>query len=226
LEHEGIKARGLGDGPLASFTQHNANLYATLHIDESLFKDSPLLRGALDLLAWSGSASMGRKLLAVLLDVNDDGSAALDVALGEAETLRILQQEQGTTDPTNPRFHMHRLVKEVRRAEVPLEREPGRWCAVLERLGNWFEERRENFSNLPLYEAEIDHLEAWHAHAARLGHAREAARLLWLHAYPYYHRGQLRQAHDMVQSALALFEKSAISDSEFEAHLRNDLGRV
>ena len=79
LESEGLKARGLRDGPLASFTKHNADLYATLHIEESIFKDTPLLREALDVLAWSGSTSMGRGLLGFLLGVGD--SAALDVAL-------------------------------------------------------------------------------------------------------------------------------------------------
>ena len=226
LEREGIKARGLGNGPLASFTRHNADLYATLRIDESLFEDSPLLREALDLLAWSGSASMGRNLLTVLLDHDEGGAAALDVALGEAETLRILKRGQGPTDPVNPRFHMHRLVREVRRAEVPLELGPARWLIVLERLGNWFEERREDFSHLSSYEAELDHLEAWQAHAARLGHAREAARLMWLRAYPYYHQGQFQRAHDLVESAFALFKSTAVQDLEFEARLLDDLGNT
>jgi tetratricopeptide (TPR) repeat protein len=224
LESEGVKARGLRDGPLASFTKHNADLYATLHIDESIFSDSPLLRDILDLLAWSGSASMGRGLLAVLLDVGD--SAMLDVALGEAETLRILKQEQGAADQALSRFHMHRLVGDVRRAEVPLEREPTRWLRVMDRLGNWFEERREDFANLPSYEAEFDHLEVWQEHASRMDHAHEAARLLWLRAYPSFHQGQYRRTYDMMQSALMLFEQAAALDPKLEAHLRSDLGRT
>ncbi|MDC3958616.1 tetratricopeptide repeat protein [Polyangium jinanense] len=223
LESEGVKARGLRDGPLSSFTKHNADLYATLRIHKSILDDSPLLGEALDLLAWSGATSMGRELLGYLLGRE---SAALDVALGEAETLRILKQEQGSVDPSNARFQMHRLVREVRQAEVPLAREPARWLGVLERLGNWFQDRRDNFAHLSFYEAELDHLEVWQKHAARMGYMRDAVRLLWLRAYPPYYRGQYRQAHDTVKSALALFEGSAVIDPKLEAYLRNDWGRT
>jgi calcineurin-like phosphoesterase family protein len=44
LDSEGIKARGFRDSPLASFTKHDANLYATLHIHESILEGLPLLR--------------------------------------------------------------------------------------------------------------------------------------------------------------------------------------
>jgi len=121
LESEGVKARGLRSSSLASFTEHDANLYATLHIDESILADSPLLGEALDLLSLSGSTSMGIDLLAFLL--GDGDLAVLDVAPGEAETLRILKREQGAAGLTKFRFHMHRLVSEVRRVEVLLERE-------------------------------------------------------------------------------------------------------
>jgi tetratricopeptide (TPR) repeat protein/predicted MPP superfamily phosphohydrolase len=224
LEREGVRARGFGDGPLASFTKHNANLYATLHVEEAIFAGSPRLREALDLLAWSGSVSMGRTLLAFLL--GEDDPAALDVALGEAETLRILKREQGAIELASSRFHMHRLVREVRRAEVPLEREPDRWGEVLARMGRWFEARRAQFSDRASYEAELDHLEVWQGHAARLGHMREAARLLWLRAYPYYNQGQFQRAHDVVHRALALFEQTRVVDSALEAHLRSDLGNT
>jgi len=221
LEKEGVKARGIRDGAFASFTKHSANLYATLHIEEAIFKDLPLLREALDLLAWSGSASMSRELLAFLLGTD---SAELDVALGEAETLRILKREYETTDPSNARFQMHRLVREVRQAEVPLEHDPARWLPILVRLGDWFHALRDDFANLHPYEAELDHLEVWQSHAAQLGIMREVVRLLWLRAYPHYYRGPYQRANDMVQKALGLFEGAGVTDPEVRATLRNDLG--
>jgi len=96
--------------------------------------------------------------------------------------------------------------------------------AVMQRLGDWFEQRRDDFANLPSYEAEIDHLEGWQGQAGRLGQTRQAVRLLWLLAYPPYHRGQYQRAHDLVESALARFEKTVLLDPTLEAHLRNDLG--
>ncbi len=224
LESEGVKARGLRDSSLASFTNHNANLYATLHIDESIFAGAPLLREVLDLLAWSGSSSMGRELLAFLL--GDGDSAALDVALGEAETLRIIEQERNAISQLGTRLHMHRLVREVRRVEVPLEREVTRWVTVLERLGNWFEARRENFVERPFYEAELDHLEVWQAHAVRMNYAYEAARLLWLRAYQHSRQERFSIAQAMVKKALALLEQAGVVDSKLEANLRTDLGNT
>ena len=109
---------------------------------------------------------------------------------------------------------------------MPLDLESARWLEVLTRLGDWFEERKDNFANLPAYEAELDHLEVWQGHAARMSHGREAVRMLWLRAYPHYHRGQFRHAHDLVLSALTLYEEACVVDLKLEAHLRNDLAIV
>ena len=89
-------------------------------------------------------------------------------------------------------------------------------------LGDWFEEIREQFIDLPLFEAEIDHLRAWQENSQ--GFAPEhTSRLMWLHSYPPYHRGDYKAADDFIKKALVLFEKKSSADEALKAHLLNDL---
>jgi tetratricopeptide (TPR) repeat protein len=107
---------------------------------------------------------------------------------------------------------MHRLVQQVRQAQVPVRAHAPRARWVLPRLGDWFEARRMDFDALPAFEAEVDHLEAWARHAASLEVPREQVRLGWLGAYPHYHRGRFADALSVVRSVQHLL--AAIKDAE------------
>ncbi len=198
------------------FTRHEADLYSTLKIHAALFKEEPLLQPVLDALTWSGPAAMSVPLLCQMLGL--EKSTALSGALSLGCELRILQR------PADPdRYAIHRLVREVRRADIPLE--PRRaWAEqCVKRQGEWFETRRRNFRDLPLYEANLDHLQAWRQNAAALDLQLEAARLTWLEAYPGYHWGRYNETKKIVEQALQLYDKSIVKDGELRAHLLNDL---
>lgn len=202
---------------LSSFTRHEADLYATLRISETLVEESPVLGQVLELLTWSGAAAMGTSLMAFLLEVKE---ALLLDALGLGVTLRLLSRDEGGT---GARYRLHRLVQRVWREQQSLDDRESWGRATCKRLGLWFRERRSNFAQLPEFEAEMDHLRQWENNAAarRWSEARE---LLWLHGYPPYHRGRYPEARDWVERALQLV--SAPEDPAFEADLWNDLGSI
>jgi tetratricopeptide (TPR) repeat protein len=223
LEARGIEIQALRSKLGAeSHTKHETGLRAALRLNDALFDETALLRELLDLLAWSGPASMGHKLLAAVLPMADVGD--LTHALNVATSVGVLKEEQGPQLDGGPRFLMHRLVREVRRLDVPLERHAEPWATVLRFLGDWFQTHRNDFRDLPVFEAEVDHLEAWRANAVHVGNEREASRLEWLQAYPADRRGRYQNSHQLVQRALERFERATISDPELEARLRSDLG--
>lgn len=202
-----------------SLTHHEADIYATLKINESLFDEEPLLREVLDLLTWSGSAPMVLSLLCAAL--GQDKPSALTGALSLGVALRILQRPD-----EGERYAIHRLVREVRREDVPLEtrRDWAENCG--KRLGDWFEKHRQDFRDLPIFEAGLDHLEAWRQNAEHLGVALLAIRMIWLQAYPAFHWGRYGDARWDIERALSLYEHSPESDAALHAHLLNDLGAV
>lgn len=201
-----------------SLTQHEADIYSTLKINETLFDEEPLLREVLDLLTWSGSAPMALSLLCAAL--GQDKTSALTGALSLGVALRILQQ------PDGERYAIHRLVREVRREDVPLETRCD-WAEICgKRLGDWFEQHRRDFRDLPIFEAGLDHLEAWRQNAERLELTLLAVRMIWLQAYPAYHWGRYVDSQRDIERALALYDQSALLDSALQAHLLNDLGTV
>jgi tetratricopeptide (TPR) repeat protein len=202
-----------------SLTGHEADIYATLKINETLFEEEPLLREVLDLLTWSGSAPMPLSLLCAAL--GQEKPSALIGALSLGVALRILQQTDG-----GERYAIHRLVREVRREDVPLETLRG-WAEDCGRcLGDWFEAHRRDFRDLPLFEAGLDHLEAWRHNAERLEYTLLAVRMIWLQAYPAFHWGRYEDAKYDIERALALYETTAKADTALQAHLLSDLATV
>ncbi len=211
-----LKAALPGRFLTGSFTRHEADLYSTLKIDEEVFAEEPRLREILDLLTWSGPAPMGQSLLSALLDVQNPTELTGALSLGVA--LRLLLKT-----PETESYAVHRLVREVRRENMPLAEHLDWGNSICQRIGNWFQERRQNFADLPQFEAEIDHLRAWQDHA--LHHApQHASRLTWLQAYPHYHRGRYQEAKEGVEKAEELFEQVQPEDSQLKAHVLNDLG--
>ena len=200
----------------ASFTKHEADIYSTLKLNEEFFADEPRLKDIVDLLTWSGPASMGLSLMCELLGVQEQTD--LTNALGLGMELRLLQQT-----PEEERYAIHRLVREVRREDIPLNGREEWVDNVCRNIGEWFHQRRRNFSDLSVFEAEIDHLIAWQGHALEYA-TQHASRLTWLQGYPPYHQGRHGEANALVAKALELSVKFARNDRELDAHLLNDLG--
>ena len=199
----------------ASLTGHEADLYSTLQISEEVFAEEPRLREVLDVLTWSAPAPMGMDLLASLVGVEDH--TELTGALGLGTALRILQQTPGTDS-----HGIHRLVREVRREELPLT-DRAIWAAELcARIADWFGTLREDFVQLPRFEAEIDHLREWHEHSLKFA-PQQSSRLTWLQAYPAFHRGQPNEIRRRIELALDEYQKKGCDDRALLAHLYSDL---
>lgn len=200
-----------------SATRHDADLYSTLKVHETLFEEEPLLREVLDLLTWSGAAAMHSDLLCAAL--GQEKPSALTNALGLGVSLRLLQKSE------DGRYALHRLLRQVRREETPLagRRDWAEQCG--RRLGDWFQAHRDDFRDLPAFEAGLDHLQAWQNNAAALGMPLLQVRLAWLQAYPPYHWGHYQEAQRIVQCALDLFQVAGLADEALRADLLNDLAR-
>jgi tetratricopeptide (TPR) repeat protein len=200
----------------SSFTKHDADLYATLKISDMVFDEEPLLRDIVDLLTWSEAAPMNLSLMCAILERKHESE--LTTALDLGSSLRLLVKS-----PKGDGYSLHRLVRQVRREEIPLADREAWVSDVCQRLGDWFQPIREDFSQLAAYEAQLDHLSAWQQNASQ--HAtRHASRLLWLQAYPSYHRGRYREIKELVAQVLQVFVDSKCEDSGLEAHLHNDMG--
>ncbi len=207
--------RALSGNLSSSFTKHETDLYSTLKVNEEVLQEDERLRDILDLLTWSGSAPMGESLMCALLDVQSP--VELTNALGLGTSLRLLRK----TPDTNS-YAIHRLVSEVRREEIPLG-ERREWVnAICQRIGDWFQERKDEFTDLPEYEAEIDHLRAWQEHA-RYNAPMHASRLIWLQAYPSHHRGRYQEAKQQVEKALNFLNQEPERDRELLVDLLIDL---
>ncbi len=226
LRRKGIDdtARAEPRFPERSATAHEANLANTLRITGPLLEEHPGLEQALDILAWSASASMGWSLLVQLVDPADPDVLRDGVDLAEA--LRVLRLERGARDGAEPRFRMHRLVQEVRRRERPLLSSGELARKVLGRIAPWFEARRQDFSDLDAYEAELNHVDAWIAAADELVEADARVRLRWLRAYPAWHRGEYERSLREIDGALRVLEHLSLEDRLLEAHLRADRGTI
>jgi hypothetical protein len=190
---------------LDSFTRHEADLYKTLTVHERLLVEEPYLREILDVLTWSGPVPMGISLLAALLERGESelfGSLALGVKL------KLLEQPAGTR-----RYGLHRLLRRVRREERPIAEMPAWAEETLHRAGKWFGDRRRAFADLPAFEAEIDHLQAWREQAV-VSVSASASRLTWLAAYPPWHHGQYTDSRHWLEEARQLYESRGVQEPE------------
>lgn len=200
---------------LDSFTQHEADLWATLELSESLFDGEPHLRRILQILTWSGTAAMGTYLLAHLLGAEE---VDLFAALGLGVRLRLLSREEASPNEMGgARYRLHRLVQRVWQDQQPLDEDWGR--LICQRLRIWGEAHRSDFAELPWFESELPHISAWQAHAHSRGWVEEAA-LIWLQAYPLYHRGEYRASLRLVKQAEQ--SPSLQKDPRLEARILQD----
>ena len=202
---------------LPSLTGHEADLFKTLRISEQEIGEEPLLADVLDLLTWSGSSPMSLRLMAHLLDIK---LTELYGALGLGVALRLLQKV-----PDSERYAVHRLVQEVRRKERPLAQRTDWANMIAQRLGDWFEEIRDDFRELPVFELEFEHLRAWQANA-ELFSPIASVRLLWLQAYPAYHRGHYDEVHKILRNALAEYIEQKLDYPALNANLLHDTAYI
>jgi tetratricopeptide (TPR) repeat protein len=202
---------------LASLTRHEADLFKTLRVSEQEISEEPLLVEVLDLLTWSSSSPMSLRLMAHLLDVHQ---TRLYGALGLGKALRLLQEV-----PDSERYAVHRLVQEVRQKDRPLAQRSNWVSVIAQRLGDWFETIRNDFRELPVLALEFEHLRAWQVHA-ELSSPIASVRLLWLQAYPAYHRGRYDEAHRILQQALAEYEVKKLDSQPLKANLLHDIAYI
>jgi tetratricopeptide (TPR) repeat protein len=215
IPEEALKAALPGKFLKGSFTRHEADLYSTLKVNDDILSEEPLLREILDVLTWSGPSSMGQSLLCALLGVKDTSQTVGALSLGVA--LRLLQK---TPDTEN--YALHRLVREVRREDTPLAVRKEWAVKIAERLADWFQPLKRDFSDLPRFEAEIEHLRAWQENVREFA-PKLASRLTWLQAYPPFHRGRYQDSHLLLETAKTLLEPSEDNDLELKANLLTDL---
>lgn len=207
---------------LASFTGHEADLDSALQISSRVMQKQPRLEAVLDLLTWSGAAAMGTSLMSAMLDVEP---VELLEPLAFGARLHVIKEERDEALPLQERrFRIHRLVRDLRRAKEPLKGRAAWAATILERTTSWFKDRRVDFSHLSSYESEIDHLRAWQEHAKTFA-PDQAAELLWLEAYPAWHRGNYVRSKGLLDNAVELLKPSQRT-VELQAHLMNDLGAV
>lgn len=198
-----------------SFTKHEADLFSTLKINEEIFLEEPTLRQILDLLTWSGSSPMCQSLMCFLLS-KEPTEVANALAIGFA--LKILKGNHNEQC-----FSIHRLLRDVRRQDLPLN-ERKMWVQqVCQKVVIWFKEKRQNFADLDKFEKEIDHLKEWEKNARYLD-LEVFRKLVWLQAYPAFHRGNFLEAKTILDETwnIDLYQE----DAEFRAHLLHDLGTV
>lgn len=63
---------------------------------------------------------------------------------------------------------------------------------LCDRLADWFTSRREDFPQLPAFEAELEALRTWQRYATDKKLLQQV-HLLWLQAYPHYRRRSVCQ---------------------------------
>ena len=200
---------------VSSFTRHDADVYTTLKISEGLLEEEPLLGDILDVLTWSGSAPMDDGLLAHLLDAEPP---AIQPALDLGTTLRLLSKT-----PEERSYSLFRLVRTVRREDIPIKERLDWFNTMRSRLADWFEAKRKNFKELANFEKGIDHLREWQELAQEYSPSH-GCRLLWLQAYPHYHRGRYKEILEIVERALGIYEESQQQNPVLRANLLNDHG--
>ncbi len=163
------------------------------------------LEDILNFLAWSGPSSMGPSLMAAVLDKKEEElQETLDKGAGA-----------GSLHKKEERYEIDPKARKERQEQFPIAHRQ-EWAAnVCRRLGSWFEERRKETTDLPAFEAELNHLKEW-ASQVKPFSSYHHIRLTWLQAYPPYHRGNYDEALQQVQAAQKLLEEIPGGDNDLE----------
>ncbi|HRH42773.1 MAG TPA: tetratricopeptide repeat protein, partial [Pyrinomonadaceae bacterium] len=200
------------------FVNDHHSLIKTLKISEKLFNKFEYLKDILDVLAWSGSSSMSVSLLQEI--IQPESLIKFKTALSHALQLKLLKR-----DEKNERYAIHRLLGRVRRLERPLEQHQEWHQKVLNGLITWFDERREEFNHLEEYEEMLEHLERWETQSLTTFKS-ETANLIWLKAYPVWHRGDYKNSQNYLEESLKFYENNSLNKQELQANIIGDLGVI
>jgi tetratricopeptide (TPR) repeat protein len=160
---------------------------------------------------------MGISLLAALLQRPESD---LISALGLGSSLRLLRKT-----PDVESYSIHQLIREVRREEIPLDQRNDWLVNSTARLASWFKKHKRNFADLPKFEAEIEHLNAWHENLGGLSPSL-SSRLIWLQAYPPFHRGRYKDSLTFLLKSKEVLDNSGEADDELEGNLFTDLSTI
>jgi len=202
--------------PKDSFTNHDRSIIKTLRISEETINKKPLMVEILKVLAWSGSSSMGTSLLKVMVEAENDFQ--FETALGDAYKLRLLKKDEDVE-----RYAIHRLLAKVIRHEKLLE-ENAEWLEkTVNNLGNWFDERKEEYNYLTEFEAEIEHLNEWQNHTVK-NFPEQAIRLTLFESYPFWQRGNYQKSLQLSEKSFSLYEIEKVNNDALLADIQNDLG--
>lgn len=163
-----------------SFTRHEADLCSAVKLHEGICTEAPALAGIVDALTYVAPAPVHEGLLSGI--VGGFSEADLMDASSLGVSLRILVR---SSDP--PGLQLHRLVRDVLLEQRPVGERREFLTDLCERLCVWTEAVRSDFGNVMILERALPHIEHLAASARSLG-IDVLPRLLWLEAYPYYHR--------------------------------------
>jgi tetratricopeptide (TPR) repeat protein len=201
-----------------TFTKHDKSIIRTLKISEGFLGEIPYLEEVLDILAWSGRASMGYSILRELIGTDDN--LALKDALGVALELHFIKREEGTTE----RYAIHRLLARVRQFEKPIEERKEWHEKIVKALEKWFREKDEEAKTLSEAEVESDHLDIWQERTIQLMPSK-GVWLTMLKANPLIERGNYREALNYAEEALTLYNVEKLNDHVLLGHIYKALSR-
>jgi tetratricopeptide (TPR) repeat protein len=199
--------------PQGSFTDHDRSIVRTLRISEKLFADKPLLVQCLNILAWSGSSSMGISLLQAL--AGSENTFKLKTQLGDGHKLKLLKY-----DKDKDRYEIHRLLGKVVRHDFTLETQQAWHKEIVGKLEEWFDTRKEEYNSLAEFEAEVEHLQQWQIQTIKLL-PDKAVWLFGLEAFPLVWRGDNKNSLIFLQKALNLYQSENISNLKLLADIKN-----
>ena len=195
--------------------REGADLDCVLRIGTAVCAEQPLLPAVLDVLAWSGPAAMGRDLLAAMVGATDHAEldAALEFGTGRA-IIRAL--------PETNRYALHPRVAQGHREQSAIADRPDWAAQQCARVSAWFGALLDDPQQLPRFEAEMDHLRAWHEHAVHFAPTL-ATRLTWLRIYVPLNRGQPDEVRRLLEQGLAEYQQHGCDDQALLACLHHDL---
>ncbi len=204
--------------PEGSFTHHDRSIIRTLRISEKLIKEKPLMVEILNILAWSGSSSMGTSLLKALVEPQDEFE--FETALGDAHKLRLLKK-----DDDDERYAVHRLLAKVIRHENVLANQKDWHRKIVGNLEEWFNERKDEYKYLVALDAETEHLKEWQFHTFEL--LPEIS--IWLYAlegFLFLPRGDYKKSLELLEKSFGLFQSYKLENEKILADLQDSLGAL
>jgi tetratricopeptide (TPR) repeat protein len=204
--------------PRGSFTDHDWSIVRTLRISEKLFTDKPLLVECLNILAWSGSSSMGISLLQAL--AGTENTFKLKTQLGDGYKLKLLKY-----DKEKDRYEIHRLLGKVVRHDFTLETQQAWHKEIVRKLEEWFETRTDEYNYLAEFEAEIEHLNQWQEQTLEYL-LTESVLLTQFRVNVPYQRGFYQESFYWSKKAFDLYQEEKLDNPILLADIQNELGII